>query len=127
MPPTSPESAPSSSMFSFTRFKELYIWGTVDAGGVRTEALLDQMRKSTVFKDCDEVERRDICEIMEPFEFKKGDVMFIQGEPVDKAIFIIKGRSKAAAPRGRPAPQHASGWQPGICGHCGHAAYDSWR
>ena len=90
---TSPESAPSSSMFSFTRFKS-FISGTPWTQEERTEALLDQMRKSTVFKDCDEVERRDICEIMEPFEFKKGDVMFIQGEPVDKAIFIIKGEVK---------------------------------
>jgi len=69
-------------------------WVSENIGGGKNyeKELLLCLRKSTMFKYCNERSRLSLANCMEVEYFKKGDVLMIQGEPQTSAIIIVEGK-----------------------------------
>mmetsp|Transcript_22459 Transcript_22459/g.44116 ORF Transcript_22459/g.44116 Transcript_22459/m.44116 type:complete len:515 (-) Transcript_22459:58-1602(-) len=67
-------------------------WVSDSFGGKKYEAkLMENLRKSTMFRYCSEQSRLSLANSMELETFSKGDVLMIQGEPQTSAIIIVDG------------------------------------
>eukprot|EP00516_Mucochytrium_quahogii_P009939 CAMPEP_0203772830 /NCGR_PEP_ID=MMETSP0099_2-20121227/4283_1 /ASSEMBLY_ACC=CAM_ASM_000209 /TAXON_ID=96639 /ORGANISM=" , Strain NY0313808BC1" /LENGTH=488 /DNA_ID=CAMNT_0050670519 /DNA_START=926 /DNA_END=2388 /DNA_ORIENTATION=+ len=67
-------------------------WVSDSFGGKKYEKkLLENLRRSTMFRYCTESSRLTLANSMELEVFKKGDVLMIQGEPQSSAIIIVEG------------------------------------
>lgn len=54
--------------------------------------LLDSLRASTMFRFCSEEQRKMILKKMKRVDFKRGDVLALQGEPTNRSLFLVEGK-----------------------------------
>jgi CRP-like cAMP-binding protein len=53
--------------------------------------LLEALKVSTMFTKCSDAQREKIAQAMKIIEFKRGDILQLQGEPQERALVIVEG------------------------------------